>query len=185
MFSQCDWQNITSVSKCHFRDVMVPSYSTGCLIKMTAWRSLNGCLIQMMAISMREQRAMATIIPGQSQRERWMRMHLFQALTGYGRQCKSLFLSVLHHKECYRQCFHAANAADVQRGRQRLPQRPPDWKWFCIWLASVVPDSQRQWDQWGFPIRPGRQSPASREPPRTCSVFCSTNKHKPQSQLPQ
>lgn len=85
------------------------------------------------------------------------------------------------------QCFHPADDADVQQGRQRLPQRPPDWKGFCIWLASVVPDSQRQWDQRGFPIRPGRQSPASWEPARTCSVFCpkATNKDKPWSQFPQ
>lgn len=68
-FSQCDWRNTTCDLKCHFRNVMVPSYSTGCLIKMTAWRSSNGCLIQMTAVSgMREQGTMATIIPGQSRR---------------------------------------------------------------------------------------------------------------------
>lgn len=74
-FSQCDWRNTTCDLKCHFRNAMVPSYSTGCLIKMTAWRSSNGCLIQMTAVSgMREQGTMATIIPGQSRREMCVRI---------------------------------------------------------------------------------------------------------------
>lgn len=67
------------VTKCYFRGVMAPSYSTGCLIKMTARRSSNGCLIQMMAIyGMREQETMATIIPGQFQREMCVRLFLSQ-----------------------------------------------------------------------------------------------------------
>lgn len=167
---------------------MVLSYLTGCLIKMTVWRSLNGCLIGMMTISgMREQGTMATIIPGQSQREMSMTMYLFQVLADYYRQSKLLFLRIPRPKECYHQCFRSAVVADGQPGRQRLPQSPPDWKWFCIRLASVVSDSQRQWDQWGFTIRPGRQSSASWEPPRPCSVFCSkaTDKDKSRSQLSQ
>lgn len=87
-FSQCDWRNTTRDLQCHFRNVMVPSYSTGCLIKMTAWRSSNGCLIQMTAVSgMREQGTMATIIPGQSRRERCVRMCLLHL---YGS-------SLMHH----------------------------------------------------------------------------------------
>lgn len=52
--------------KCHFRGVTTLSWSTGSLIRMTALRGLNGCLITTMAIfGMRRQCTMATITPGQ------------------------------------------------------------------------------------------------------------------------
>lgn len=160
---------------------MVPSYSTGCLIKMTPWRSSNGCLIQMTAVSgMREQGTIATIITGQSQRTMCVTMYLFQLILD--RLCKSLVLIIPRPNKNYHQCFRLTDAADDQPGRQWLPQHSPEC--FCIRLTCVVPEPQWQWDQWGSPVRPGRQSSVSREPPGRCSIFCCKVKEKPWQQLP-